>query len=385
MINKLIYNEGNLFITFDSGEIIRTTNVSKETALEISLKKDLDYLTTLKMLNLFVEEIANIEKATFLEGKLTEDSRFYYKDNSFYRTGIPLSIPIHLAEKIARAIESGNSKEVDKLDNFWKLTSLIRNAKSRESFFNYCEKNNLPITDKGCVIAFRRAKYKGASNNPAFVKWITQEYLRLRKNKKSTSVSVFQKDSEYSLKGEVDNYIGDLNDIYRSFSNVEEYFESITKDEKGVSLIYRIGEETRMKESECDFSNAECSRGIHISHGNYSFSGYGDTSLAVAFLPSDVVHCPYQDHTKMRVMAITPICVLDKDCEFEITPEINEMVDEMYSNYIDRVGTLLSTSDFEEFKQHTIVKDLSSFTSILKTLVSPNVVKTRYTNLETNN
>ena len=121
---------------------------------------------------------------------------------------------------------------------------------------------------------------------------------------------------------------------------------------------------------------------IHISSGGYSFNGYGDSALAVAFNPMDTVHCPYSDHQKMRVLAITPIAVLDKDCDFKLTPEIEKMIEEMFVNHVNNLQEMLDKGDFKEFSKHKLVKDLH-FTSILNTIVSENkeLVKNRYVKL----
>lgn len=380
MIKQLIYSGGDLFVSFDDGSIIRESNVSKENALLISQKPESSYGDVLDILGIFFNKEEITENKEIIETTLTDD-RFYFEEDCLYRRGIPLSIPRFLAQDISEAIKNQDTNLVNRLDNFWKLTSLIRIPSSRESFYKYCQQNKLPITDQGCVIAFRRANYKGVSNNANFVKWITQEYLRLRKNKKSTSVGVFQNGLEYSLKGDKEDYIGDLNDIYKSFENEEEYFESVTANSKGERLKYVIGKETRLKEDECDFSSAECSEGIHVSNGGYNFGGYGDTALAVAFLPSDVVHCPYGDKTKMRVMAITPICVLDKDCEFEITPEINEMIDEMYSNYIEKLNIMIKHHNFEELSVHSLSTSIEDMYALVSTVIDNNLVKNRYNKL----
>ena len=121
---------------------------------------------------------------------------------------------------------------------------------------------------------------------------------------------------------------------------------------------------------------------IHISSGGYSFNGYGDSALAVAFNPMDTVHCPYSDHQKMRVLAITPIAVLDKDCDFKLTPEIEKMIEEMFATHIENLADMLTNGNFKEFSKHKLVNDLH-FTSILNTIVSENkeLVKQRYTKL----
>ncbi len=244
------------------------------------------------------------------------------------------------------------------------------------------------ITKQGFVVAFRRANHVGRDNSLA--KFVTQEYLRLRTNKKSTAVEVYKwEDGTYSTKlPNKDEYeveeMGILKDLYLSLGdNEEEYFESTTKSEvTGLSAVYKIGKETRLTEEESDFSDIECSRGLHFSSGGYNFNGYGDTALAVAINPMDILRAPYSDHTKARTLALTPLCVLNNDCEFELTPEIGAIIDEMFANQVNNLQEMLEKGDFKEFSKHKLVKDLH-FTSILNTIVSENkeLVKNRYVKL----
>lgn len=401
MITKLIFSGTSLTLTFDTGDLY-FGNCTLEQAKHLASNENL----TLEEVTIYLEPAYAKTIEENKEGKKTieiviTDDRFYYAEGSLYRVGIPLSIPKHLAEDIAECltnIQKANaelddvnaaywSDSLETLDNFWKWTSLIRTPESRESFYTYCQKNTLLITKQGFVVAFRRANHVGRDNSLA--KFVTQEYLRLRTNKKSTAVEVYKwEDGVYSTKlPNKDEYkveeMGILKDLYLSLGDEEtERFESITFGKDGKSLQYIIGKETRLAESEADFSNAECSAGIHISHGGYRFNGYGDSALAVVFNPLDTVHCPYSDHQKMRVLAITPIAVLEKDCEFELTPEIGAMIDEMFVNHVNNLQEMLEKGDFKEFSKHKLVKDLH-FTSILNTIVSENkeLVKNRYVKL----
>lgn len=401
MISKLIFSGNNLTITFDTGELYMGS-CTLEQAKYLSQNDSL----TLEEVRVYLEpEYSKVLEENKQSEQLIEtvlsDDRFYYAEGSLYRVGIPLSIPKHLAQDIATAlsnIQEANSilddvnaaywnDELTRLDNFWKWTSLIRTPESRESFYTYCQKNTLLITKQGFVVAFRRANHVGKDNS--FAKFVTQEYLRLRNNKKSTAVEVYKwEDGTYSTKlPKEDEYeveeMGLLKDLYLSLGdNESEYFESVTTGKDNKPLRYIIGKETRLSESEADFSNKECSAGIHISSGGYAFTGFGDSALAVVFSPADVVHCPYRDHQKMRVLAITPIAVLERDCEFELTPEIEEMIDEMFVNHVNNLQQMLETGNFQEFSKHKLVKDLH-FTSILNTIVSENkeVVKNRYVKL----
>ena len=399
MITKLIFSGTSLTLTFNTGDMY-FGNCTLEQAKYLASNENL----TLEEVMIYLEPayaktIEENREAKRIIETILQDDRYYYAEGSLYRVGIPLSIPKSLATDIAEVlknIQEANKSlddvnaaywndELERLDNFWKWTSLIRTPQSRESFYSYCQANTLLITKQGFVVAFRRANHKG--NDSGLVKFVTQEYLRLRNNKKSTNVSVFKYDnSEYTLKEEVDGercaYVGILKDLYHSLGE-EEWFESVTKSRlTNQPAVYKIGQETRMKEEEADFSSLECSRGFHFSSGGYDFSGYGNTALVVAINPADIIHAPYSDHTKARTLALTPIAVLERDCEFELTPEIGEMIDEMFVKHVDNLESMLVNGNFKEFSKHSLVNELH-FTSILSTVVSENkqLVKDRYVKL----
>lgn len=87
----------------------------------------------------------------------------------------------------------------------------------------------------------------------------------------------------------------------------------------------------------------------------------------------------------MRVLAITPLCTLENDCEFEITPEIEEIIDEMMANHLKRLESI-DNSFFKLGKEHTLLKEvpditITNFFNVIKQTVNPTIVKERYTKL----
>lgn len=295
------YSNGSLFVQFADGDFSLTT-CNKEFAQQVvtlinegASKEEILIVLNPEFAKLQkeVEQIQQEnEKIEHIVQSVLNDDRFYLENGRLYRQGIPVSIPLVLADKIRQTIDEGSVDELNKLDKFWGWTSLIRNADSRESFYSYVEANNIPITKEGFIIPFRRANFKGTEKNKELVDFVTQEFMRLRKNKKSTNVDVWYYEDEdgnmfYSTKEQGECYvIGNLKDLYTNLSEHEDFvFESVTANNKGERLKYYIGKETRLNEDEVDWSNAECSRGIHCSNGGYNFGGYGDTALAVAVNP----------------------------------------------------------------------------------------------------
>jgi len=375
---KLAYSPPTLTLIFE--DKILQQEVNTET-VKLFIENEFTYEEALAIL--FPELAKEKEKEKELL-KIETDDRFYFKDYALYRKGIDLSIPKYLAEDIAICIDSKETarKNLDdvnyaywdnvlnKLDNFWKWTSLIRSASSRESFYAYAVANKMIITNEGMCIAFRRAQ---SLVDPSLREFAIATYTKRAKNKKFTNVNVYQDtDGDYSIqKSNSPNdiefrFVGNLRDLYQK-SNT---FQSRTSGSNG-HLFYTIGEETREDINNVDWSDAECSRGIHISNGGYNFKGYGDTPLAVLFNPMDVVYCPYSDHSKMRVMAITPIAVLEDDCQFTFTDKYQKYVSELVSDSVNYLNTLLNNANFEDI---TINKVLSNdqAVNILNVIVDDN-------------
>lgn len=273
------YSNGSIFIQFDDGEFI-IQECDKDTALQVydlvlnNAEKEIIFAVLDNDFKSLMDEVKEIEQSNQLVLDLVESTftdKFYIQNNQLFRTGIPIPIPKVLANKIQNILSGENIEELNKFDKFWAWTSQIRNADSRESFYSYIASNNIPITKEGFIIAFRRAHFVGKVKNKELQEFVTQEFFKLRKNKKSTNVIIYEnKDGEYTLKStyrdevyhtdKKNDIVGNLKDIYLSLGETEDYYESSTAGLHG-KLKYRIGVETREKESDVDWSDAECSRG----------------------------------------------------------------------------------------------------------------------------
>jgi hypothetical protein len=407
MIKNIKYSNNSLFIQFTDGEFIMQ-ECDKDTALQIfnmaqeGADKETVYAVLDPQFKTLVEEIQVIKQENQLMLELVEnvtsDERFYINNNQLYRQGIPIAIPKVLALRIQDCITNKQVEELDKLDKFWAWCARMKTAEVRESFYQYIQKNKLPITKEGWVVSFRRADFVGT--NKELQEFVTQERTRLRNNKKSTSVNVYKtEEDEYTLKAvswveddyedeqvEVENeLVGNLKELYESFGTMQDVMESSTSGSHGKAK-YQIGVETRLPDEEVDWNpNNECSRGLHGHNGVYCDSGYGDTRFAFVVNPADVASCPYTDGSKFRAAAITPICILkDSDdlLNFEITEGMQEMITGVVLKDIARLEKLISGELTLGGGEHTLLQELpdinySNLFSVIKEVVNPNIVKDR--------
>lgn len=89
----------------------------------------------------------------------------------------------------------------------------------------------------------------------------------------------------------------------------------------------------------------------------------------------------------MRVLALTPICILKKDCKFEITPEVEEVIEEVFQNELVKLDNLIKEGKFATCDtKHTLLKEVPElnyvnlFTTIKQT-VQTDIIKDRLVKL----
>lgn len=370
------YSSSSITVIFDDGTIF-TANCPKEVAVQII---NLENPTPEEIVCLLYPKSEEIKREVDVivesNNKIkVEHPDFYWEENELFRVGIPVAIPRVLAERIKFCIDSESTEELAKLDKFWAWTSLIRTAESRESFYNYVRANKMLITKQGFVVAFRRANR--LNSNSELNQFVKENYERIRKTKKSTNVNVFKNVyGELSLTNAVGSSCeGNLKELYANMGSNTDY-ESVHSGKNG-RMKYYLGKESRLPVEECDFSSAECSQGLHVHSGRYYDYGYGDVRLAVVFNPMDVVSAPYNDNSKLRVQALTPLCEIEEIDEFQLTPEIENMIEQLYQDHQKTLQSLIA--DENNFAvggiKHTLLKEVPDidfkqmFSNISKVMV----------------
>lgn len=301
------------------------------------------------------DDIESIIKLCFPTSKdLLLKEGFWKENGSIYYKNIKISIPQVLAETMMKA----NDEELKRLINFWCWLSLNPNPRSREDLYTWIEKNGIQLTNKGLMILYRRV-YRVTKVSPltAFVK---ETYEKLRKQKKSTNVDVFQ--CSYNGNFALGNYgseltqpvlMGNLKELYHSLPDSTIYFTDAHTRKKR----YLIGVEEREPRALGDEdSSVSCSRGLHMSGKNFAYEAFGDTPIAVLVNPMDVLAVP-DSGEKIRSCAMTPIAVLNEDAEWADDKEVHLRVDAVYDNQVNNLEKLLSEAQFEDFKKHEVLEN----------------------------
>jgi hypothetical protein len=107
-------------------------------------------------------------------------------ENSLYVKGIRISTPELLIREIMKAQTENNTERLSALLNFWKLCALNPDPRARFDLFRFIDKHKLTVTPSGNFLTYRRVHTKKV-NNSELEKFITQEYLKVKRWKKAVS------------------------------------------------------------------------------------------------------------------------------------------------------------------------------------------------------
>lgn len=207
---------------------------------------------TQKLLSLITPVIKEkVEKNNIIKEVLSyEMEDFYLKDNQLFLEGVNTPIPLNLATAIQTAHKEDKERFVA-LKNFWCWVVQNPDIESREDAFKWVTKAKVPILPSGLILTFRRV-VKVENQDTALSEFISETFLKLRKQKKGTNVNVTFKGKSYNLKSE----------YYKIMEGKSNYYtDDLTRKQK-----YFIGKENRMpREAVCSNRNACAAQGLVIA------------------------------------------------------------------------------------------------------------------------
>ena len=279
------------------------------------------------------EKLAHNEQVKETVSVILTHPDFYEMEGKLYHSKVKLSIPMVLAVKMKENFE--NPEELNKLINFWCWVSLNPDAESRENIYQWVKKQNIPILPSGLILTFRRVvKVNGVDY--ALTEYVNETYLKIKKSKKKTTINVYKNDEGYNLKD--GKLVGILADLYNTPQ--EEVYYTSNHDK---TVKYYIGQEVRMARENVDPNKRNtCSKGYHVASIGFSYSGFGDTPVAVVVNPADVLVVYENDFGKTRCAAMTIVGVLKEDAEWADDKEMLEVIEENTQYHIDRMNKLIA-------------------------------------------
>jgi hypothetical protein len=292
---------------------------------------------------------------------------FEVVENSLIVKGINISTPDVLIRELMKAGVENNTARVDALLNFWKLCALNPDPRARFDLFKFIRNHDLTITPSGYFIAYRTVNTK-TTGDTALEKFVTQEYLKVKKWKKSPNNYDVYSGEFFGKKGysinknhEFSNsqIIGNLAEMYE---NIGELSGNVYTDAHTGTFSIKIGEVVQMDRNKIDPDPVNsCSYGLHL--GNLSFMqanmGYfGKTGIVCLCNPKNVTAVPEYDSGKMRTCEYLPIAIAELDDNGKIVSVETDVFEYEYAQHtLEELEAMKNLSGFalEEFKKHEFI------------------------------
>lgn len=403
---KLLLVNDTLTVIFPSGEILCRSEADKQlynTILETETEEEVRNLMIPELFNLSEKAKEEVQKdidfAKVEEGRyqiLLDWNHFEQKGEVIYMKGINVPVPEVLLIKFTEYAEgilnlkSGSLEEYEALKNFWKWLSLCPNPESRRDTFKFLQNHDLRINKNGMFFAYRRVvNVKSQTTDKELISFVSNQYLKLRKQKKGTgNYNVIKENNIYILQDKVDSIIlgviiGNLKELYLKLPEMQK--EKIFTDNHTKTFDIRIGREVKMDAKDADWSNQNpCSRGLHIFRKGWNAKGFGDTTLLVCINPANIVSIPVYDCGKMRVSAYYPVAVLDKEEEGKYLEDADvlDLADEYMKEQVEHLEEMVSRNnayelginrrigEMDQGSLNNIVKDLKSMKDVISKRVN---------------
>ena len=278
------------------------------------------------------ESKENLDKVMYLLNKtnflLKGDFLFFDDDSeSYYIKGVDAPIPDLLGEVIDEHIREGWS--LDYLKNFGTLLMSNPDAVVRQSIFDFIQKHDFTITDKGYMLTYKAVTHKTIVENDVAT-FVGKAVVTAKKYKKSPKVYCLyeQEDGELAMTLEatferwdsngkaeenVLTRVGNLAELYADIANLG---GTVFTDKHSQTMNIQLGVPVKKERNECDNNpHNECSNGLHLGATSYveHFGNSEDTILVCLVNPAHVVAVPTYDRSKMRVSEYYPYGIVDRD------------------------------------------------------------------------
>lgn len=395
IIAKTIWNvsNGNLNLILSDGDVIQAEVHDLALIDRIKRAEDKEAIIQLLMPTIEIKEKnVNEEEQEAVKDNLEilkEHENFDVIHEKVYFKGIKTEIPhiitlafIDLLERVSENSdyneETALNEEYQSLKMFshWLLLNPIES--SREDALEFVRKNHISLTTNGLLICYRNIVSVG-SEKKALVKFVSESYLKVKRNKKSPkNYWVWGEDEgtfkliDHNAKGSgIESTVGNLAELYNNLENLEEntYTDAHTRKKS-----IKIGQIYKEDEDKIDLDNTkDCSSGLHVGSKNFGFAGFGDTGIIALVNPMYIRSVPVSDAHKMRVSELFPACILEKGQYDKITEEkqIFDFSEEYCNQTIEELQDSLSKKSFDKIscQEHVpivSIEEVKNITEILK-------------------
>lgn len=399
LISKILYNVNtkNIDVILNNGNVLSSI-VEKDVYEKIRNCNDESLILELISPPKIEEKNGSdfdidIEKTiTPLIKILSNNDNFEIEGDKVYLKGIKsIAIPSPIVAEFIRLQENLEAVKTDNTNlekitlyeeefnallmfTFWLLLNPIES--SRNDCLAFIKKNDIQLTSNGLLVCYRKIVSKG-SKNKELIKFISENYFKKKKQKKSTkNYSIYSRLGDYILckndKLPKDNNPywvneGNLHELYQNLHTLKEntYTDNHTK-----TKIIKIGSIYKEDEDRIDLDNTiPCSSGLHIGSKQFMFDSFGDTGVIALVNPMFVRSVPVADAHKMRVSEMFIATIADKE-EFDNLNELIDFSTEYCSSTLEDLQMELSNKVFEKLSCQdnlpiTSLKEIIDITKVL--------------------
>lgn len=285
---------------------------------------------------------------------IVEGDRVKMKGVNLWIPPIVLASFIELveAEEMEVADVTDIVKKYEALKMFWYWVALNPIESSRNSLIDFIRKNDITITTNGLLLMYRRVVKKKNKDNHELVQFISNQYAKVKRWKKSPKNYWVYQDTQKRLYCETTHtsslLVGNLEDLYLDLPNMQS--DSYTDGHTRTKDI-RVGQIYQEDEEKIDLDNdVSCGAGLHVGSKSFGFSGFGDVGVIALVNPMYVRSVPNHECSKMRVseMFIAAVAELDEYEELVEDSTILDYSKEYCSQSLEELTEMLEKKSVEK-------------------------------------
>ena len=371
--NKIIYNVNTKYVNVITCEnnSYAGYDISPET---VELLKDAEDAIIIQLLSPKKEEVIVNET----EGKIEKEEKelvshfldifdgvddFEVVGDSVYFKGIKsVEIPSVIVARFIEILENGKSvygsimtEMTDEYQSLKAFTAKLLTSPREESIqqvLKFCRHNDMKISKKGNIIAYRRVReYTDVSmpDNLELVAFVKESIDKVKKWKKSPkNYEVYTSDDfegydivetskiyQKSFQDRNHSIIGNLFDLYNNQSVLKPETTKLYSSQHDYGKYqFAIGDVYKADENDIDVDAGQChSGGLHFASVNYNYTGYGEIPVVVLINPAKTITIPLNELAKGRTTEMKIACVNPNEHGVHIDEALIEQADEEYDGY----------------------------------------------------
>ena len=371
--NKIIYNVNTKYVNVITCEnnSYAGYDISPET---VELLKDAEDAIIIQLLSPKKEEVIVNET----EGKIEKEEKelvshfldifdgvddFEVVGDSVYFKGIKsVEIPSVIVARFIEILENGKSvygsimtEMTDEYQSLKAFTAKLLTSPREESIqqvLKFCRHNDMKISKKGNIIAYRRVReYTDVSmpDNLELVAFVKESIDKVKKWKKSPkNYEIYTSDDfegydiietskiyQKSFQDRNHSIIGNLFDLYNNQSVLKPETTKLYSSQHDYGKYqFAIGDVYKADENDIDVDAGQChSGGLHFASVNYNYTGYGEIPVVVLINPAKTITIPLNELAKGRTTEMKIACVNPNEHGVHIDEALIEQADEEYDEY----------------------------------------------------